>query len=146
MGKQNLQLKRSIDRRPISSNRGYNSNPLFFFCSKVFSWIISLSFLEYLIIKLRTKRINLNWLFTLSYLNSHFAIAWVFFTQVWTTRHRCQKGVSQNSLLLVSQSLVQLQRPITPSHISAATSPITQQEKQVYKTTKKERRMTTVLT
>ena len=40
MGKQNLQLKRSIDRRPISYNSGYNSNPFFFFCSKVFSWII----------------------------------------------------------------------------------------------------------
>ena len=34
MGKQNLQLKRSIDRRPISSNRGFNSNPFFFLLFK----------------------------------------------------------------------------------------------------------------
>ena len=34
MGKQNLQLKSSIDRRPISSNRGYNSNPFFFLLFK----------------------------------------------------------------------------------------------------------------
>ena len=76
MGKQNLQLKRSVVRRLISSNGGCNSNPaFFFFCSKVFSWIIFQALLEYLIIKLQTKRINLNWLFTLSCLNSNFAIA-----------------------------------------------------------------------
>ena len=34
MRKQNLQLKRSIDRRPISSNSGYNSNPSFFLLFK----------------------------------------------------------------------------------------------------------------
>ena len=34
MGKQNLQLKRSIDSRPISSNSGYNSNPFFFLLFK----------------------------------------------------------------------------------------------------------------
>ena len=34
MRKQNLQLKRSIDRRPISSNGGYNSNPCFFLLFK----------------------------------------------------------------------------------------------------------------
>ena len=40
-GKTKPTAKRSIVRRPISSNRGYNSNPAFvFFCSKVFSWII----------------------------------------------------------------------------------------------------------
>ena len=34
MGKQSLELKRSIDRRPISSNSGYNSNPFFFLLFK----------------------------------------------------------------------------------------------------------------
>ena len=52
-----------------------NFNPgLFLFLSNSLSWIIFSIFLAYPIIKLYAKRIQLNWLFKLSYLSSKFAL------------------------------------------------------------------------
>jgi len=67
----------------IIANLGLNFNlGFFFFCSRLFSWMISLFFLERPFIKLRTKWINLNLLFKLSYLNSNFAQPWIILTQL----------------------------------------------------------------
>ena len=59
-----------------SANLGLNFNlGFFFFLTKAFSWIIFSIFLEYLIIKLQTKRIKLTLLFKLnSFLNSSFTL------------------------------------------------------------------------
>ena len=62
-----------------SASLGLNFNPgFFFFLTKAFSWIIFFNFLifflEYRIIKLQTKRIKLNLLFKLSFLNSNFTL------------------------------------------------------------------------
>ena len=67
----------------IIANPGLNVNPGFFlFCLRLFSWMISLFFLEHPFIKFRTKWINLNLLFKLSYLNSNFAQPWIILTQL----------------------------------------------------------------
>ena len=59
-----------------STNLGINFDlGFFFFLTKAFSWIIFSIFLEYLIIKLQTKRIKLTLLFKLnSFLNSSFTL------------------------------------------------------------------------
>ena len=64
-----------VVRTPLSANPGLNFNPgLFFFLSKALTRIIFSIFLAYPIIKLQAKRIQLNWLFKLSYLSSKFAL------------------------------------------------------------------------
>ena len=64
-----------VVRGPISANPGSNFNlGSFFFCSKAFSQIICTILLEHPIIKLQAKRIQLNLLSKLSYLNSNFAL------------------------------------------------------------------------
>ena len=68
-------LQGPVVKRPISSNPGLNFNPgFFFFCSKVFSQVISSLFLEHPIIKLLAERIKLNFLLKLSYLKSNFTL------------------------------------------------------------------------
>ena len=65
-----------VVRRPISVNPGLNFNPgFFFFCSKTISRIIFSSlFIESNHQIVDTKRIKLNLLFKLSYLNQNFAL------------------------------------------------------------------------
>ena len=72
-----------VVQKLIIANPGLNVNPgFFFFCSRLFSWMISLFFLEDPFIRFRTKWINLNLLFKLSYLNSNFAQPWIILTQL----------------------------------------------------------------
>lgn len=72
-----------VVQKLIIANPGLNVNPgFFFFCSRLFSWMISLFFLEDSFIRFRTKWINLNLLFKLSYLNSNFAQPWIILTQL----------------------------------------------------------------
>ena len=72
-----------VVQKLIIANPGLNVNQgFFFFCSRLFSWMISLFFLEHPFIKFRTKWINLNLLFKLSYLNSNFAQPWIILTQL----------------------------------------------------------------
>ena len=63
-----------IVRRPIGAHPGLNFHPgFFFFSSKAFFFrYYSLLSLDHPIIKLQTKRIKPNLLFTLSFLNSKF--------------------------------------------------------------------------
>ena len=65
-----------VVQRPISVNPGLNFNSGFFFvCSRAFPRIIfSQLFFEHAINKLYAKRIKLNVLFKLSYLNSNFTL------------------------------------------------------------------------
>ena len=64
-----------VVRTPVSANPGLYFNPGFFiFLSKALSRIIFSIFLAYPNIKLKAKRIQLNWLFKLPYLSSKFAL------------------------------------------------------------------------
>ena len=68
--------------RSIATNPGLNCNPSsFFFCSKVFFWIIfsSILFREFNHQIEHKKNKKLTWVFTLSYVNSNFALT------LWTT-------------------------------------------------------------